>query len=114
MKRLTATLVAGAVVLLAAPVLTGAVVVTALVNDGAPSDSTGAAVPAVTTIPADMLTAYRRAASACPGLSWTVLAAIGTIESDNGQARLPGVASGQNAAGAAGPMQFEAATFARF
>jgi cell wall-associated NlpC family hydrolase len=70
--------------------------------------------PAASRIPAGMLNAYHLAASACPGLSWTVLAAIGTIESDNGQAPLPGVTSGHNAAGAAGPMQFEAATFARY
>jgi membrane-bound lytic murein transglycosylase B len=35
-----------------------------------------------------------------------VLAAIGKIESDHGRARLPGVRSGWNRAGAAGPMQF--------
>jgi cell wall-associated NlpC family hydrolase len=58
--------------------------------------------------------AYRRAATACPGLSWTVLAAIGTIESNNGQSHLPGVTSGHNPAGAAGPMQFEPETFAHY
>lgn len=52
------------------------------------------------------------AAATCPGLSWTVLAAIGTVESMNGQSTLPGVASGSNSAGAQGPFQFEAATFA--
>jgi membrane-bound lytic murein transglycosylase B len=35
-----------------------------------------------------------------------VLAAIGKVESDHGRARLPGVQSGWNPAGAAGPMQF--------
>jgi hypothetical protein len=40
-----------------------------------------------------------------------VLAAIGTIESDNGQSDLPGVHSGANAAGVEGPMHFEPATF---
>jgi membrane-bound lytic murein transglycosylase B len=35
-----------------------------------------------------------------------VLAAVGKIESDHGRSRLPGVRSGWNAAGAAGPMQF--------
>jgi membrane-bound lytic murein transglycosylase B len=34
------------------------------------------------------------------------LAAIGKLESDHGRAWLPGVRSGWNAAGAAGPMQF--------
>jgi hypothetical protein len=57
-------------------------------------------------IPAGYLTLYRRAAPRCPGLSWAVLAAIGKVESDHGRTRLPGVGSGWNAAGAAGPMQF--------
>ena len=61
-----------------------------------------------------MLTLYQQAAATCPGLPWTILAAIGTIESDNGQSDLPGVHSGANAAGAEGPMQFEPATFAAY
>ena len=59
---------------------------------------------------ADIPTGYRRlyllATHRCPGLSWAVLAAIGKLESDHGRARLPGVHSGWNRAGAAGPMQF--------
>src|SRR6202050_3512251 len=39
------------------------------------------------------------------GVPWTILAGIGTVESDNGQTSLPGVHSGQNGFGAAGPMQ---------
>jgi membrane-bound lytic murein transglycosylase B len=35
-----------------------------------------------------------------------VLAAVGKVESDHGRTPLPGVRSGWNAAGAAGPMQF--------
>jgi membrane-bound lytic murein transglycosylase B len=35
-----------------------------------------------------------------------VLAAVGKVESDHGRSRLPGVRSGWNTAGAAGPMQF--------
>ena len=61
-----------------------------------------------------MLVLYQAAAATCPGLPWTVLAAIGTVESDNGQSTLPGVHSGANAAGAEGPMQFEPATFAAY
>jgi hypothetical protein len=57
-------------------------------------------------IPTDYLTLYRRAASRCPGLSWSVLAAVGKVESDHGRSPLPGVRSGWNRAGAAGPMQF--------
>jgi membrane-bound lytic murein transglycosylase B len=36
---------------------------------------------------------------------WPVLAAIGKVESNHGRARLPGVRSGSNWAGACGPMQ---------
>jgi hypothetical protein len=65
-------------------------------------------------IPSAMLSLYRAAAATCAGLPWTVLAAIGTVESDNGQSNLPGVHSGANEAGAEGPMQFEPATFAMY
>jgi hypothetical protein len=61
-----------------------------------------------------MLGLYEEAAATCPGLPWTVLDAIGTIESDNGISNLPGVHSGANSAGAEGPMQFEPATFAAY
>jgi peptidoglycan DL-endopeptidase CwlO len=36
---------------------------------------------------------------------WTILAGIGEVESDDGRSTLPGVHSGQNGFGAAGPMQ---------
>jgi cell wall-associated NlpC family hydrolase len=77
----------------------------------------GDAAPSATAsdnIPATMLTLYQEAATTCPGLPWTVLAAIGTVESGNGTSDLPGVHSGANAAGAEGPMQFEPATFAEY
>ena len=38
-------------------------------------------------------------------LPWSVLAAVGKVESDHGRVRLPGVRSGSNWAGACGPMQ---------
>ncbi|MGH9007700.1 MAG: NlpC/P60 family protein, partial [Acidimicrobiales bacterium] len=56
----------------------------------------------------------RDAAAGCPGLAWSVLGAIGRVESDSGRSSAPGVASGANFAGAEGPMQFEPATFARY
>ncbi len=65
-------------------------------------------------VPARMLRLYAAAAGICPGLPWEVLAAIGTVESANGTASLPGVSGGRNPAGAEGPMQFEPATFAAF
>ncbi|MGH9075514.1 MAG: NlpC/P60 family protein [Acidimicrobiales bacterium] len=78
-------------------------------GDAAPSAT------ATASIPPAMLALYQQAATTCPGLPWTVLAAIGTVESDNGQSNLPGVHSGINFAGVAeGPMQFEPATFAHY
>ncbi len=76
----------------------------------------GGPVPGAATgrIPPAMLALYQEAAATCIGLPWTVLAAIGTVESDNGQSDLPGVHSGANPAGAEGPMQFEPATFAAY
>jgi hypothetical protein len=56
-------------------------------------------------IPAAYLRWYQQAARGCPGLWWTVLAAVGKRESDHGRSPLPGVRSGANWAGAAGPMQ---------
>jgi cell wall-associated NlpC family hydrolase len=80
------------------------------VGVGAPAASSAATAQ----IPSMMLTLYQQAAATCPGLPWTILAAIGTVESDNGQSNLPGVHSGSNGAGAEGPMQFEPATFAAY
>jgi cell wall-associated NlpC family hydrolase len=65
-------------------------------------------------LPGALVAVYQRAATACPGLSWTVLAAIATVESANGTSVLPGVHSGANGAGAEGPMQMEPATFAAY
>jgi hypothetical protein len=71
-----------------------------------PVRQAGPSAAARADIPTDYLRLYRRAAGRCRGLSWSVLAAIGKVESDHGRSRLPGVRSGWNAAGAAGPMQF--------
>jgi hypothetical protein len=59
-------------------------------------------------IPAAYLDLYRAAVNKhCPGLSWTILAGVGKVESNHGRADLPGVRSGLNSAGCcAGPMQF--------
>jgi cell wall-associated NlpC family hydrolase len=69
---------------------------------------------AVQEIPAKYLTLYIDASQTCPGLPWSVLAGIGTVESDNGESSLPGVKSGANSAGAEGPMQILPATFAAY
>jgi membrane-bound lytic murein transglycosylase B len=57
---------------------------------------------------AQYLALYKSAAPTCPGLSWTVLAAIGQVESGHGRNM------GPSSAGAMGPMQFEPATFAAY
>ena len=77
-------------------------------GDSAPSGTAAAHIPAA------MLALYQAAAATCPGLPWTVLAAIGTVESGNGTSELPGVHSGANSAGAEGPMQLEPAIFAAY
>jgi Transglycosylase SLT domain len=57
--------------------------------------------------PADYLQLFQESAARyCPGLSWTVLAAIGQIESADGQNM------GPSTAGALGPMQFLPSTWA--
>jgi cell wall-associated NlpC family hydrolase len=76
------------------------------------SGPTPPSAAAWTDIPTDYLATYQQAALECPGLPWTVLAAIGKIESDHGRSTLPGVHSGANSAGARRPMQFLPATFA--
>jgi len=65
-------------------------------------------------VPSTWETLDRQAAGRCSGLPWSVLAAIGRVESDSGRSTASGVRSGANAAGAEGPMQFEPATFARY
>jgi membrane-bound lytic murein transglycosylase B len=57
---------------------------------------------------AQYLALYRAAAPTCPGLSWTVLAAIGQVETGHGRNQ------STSSAGAQGPMQFEPATFAAY
>ncbi len=61
---------------------------------------------ALADIPVNYLTLYQSGSDSCPGLPWSVLAGIGKVESDHGRSAAPGVASGMNFAGAAGPMQF--------
>ncbi len=102
---------AGGLVLLVALLAAGAGAgIASLLGGG----GTAPSATATSSIPAAMLALYQQAAATCPGLPWTVLAAIGTIESDNGQSTLPGVQSGANSAGAEGDMQELASTFAEY
>ncbi|MDA8283766.1 MAG: NlpC/P60 family protein [Actinomycetota bacterium] len=101
---------AGLVLLIAVVAASAGAGIASLLGGG---DATPSAT-ATANIPPAMLTLYQEAAATCPGLPWTVLAAIGTVESGNGTSNLPGVHSGANSAGAMGPMQFEPATFAEY
>jgi hypothetical protein len=92
-------------------VLTGALL---LPGAATPRFAPRALVSGLAAIPPRYLTWYVGAARTCPGLHWEVLAAIGTIESDNGRSNARGVHHGKNRKGAEGPMQFEPATFREY
>jgi cell wall-associated NlpC family hydrolase len=94
--------------LLAIPVLIGADSFFAT-NAGCSGQQTGTAgqPPAgakAKSIPSNYLSWYKKVGQQY-GVPWTLLAGIGTVESANGTTTLPGVHSGANAFGAAGPMQ---------
>jgi cell wall-associated NlpC family hydrolase len=80
-------------------VLVAVALSTSLLGGGTPSQQ------AQQDIPPRLLPVYQAAADSCPGLPWSVLAAIGKVETDHGRSAAPGVTSGANFAGAAGPMQ---------
>jgi hypothetical protein len=72
------------------------------------SDETAPSAQAVADIPAEFLRAYQGGADRFElgPLGWSILAAIGKVESDHGRSQAPGVRRGQNANGCcAGPMQ---------
>jgi cell wall-associated NlpC family hydrolase len=98
--------------LLAALALGGAATSAGTPGDGGAATAT--APDAGPAIPASWIALEQQAAATCPGLPWSVLGAIGTVESHSGQSQAAGVGSGANAAGAEGPMQFEPATFAAY
>jgi hypothetical protein len=128
MKKIMALLVSGLVASILLPAVIAWAVLPGLLSGGtfasaqpvsappvtASSNGQGVPGPGPTAVPPSMLALYRTAAAMCAGLPWEVLAAIGTVESDNGRSDLPGVHSGANEAGAEGPMQFEPPTFAMY
>ncbi len=68
---------------------------------------------ALSDIPSAYLATYQQAASTY-GVGWEYLAAIGQIESDHGRGPGVGIRSGENSAGAGGPMQFIASTWRQY
>ncbi len=79
-----------------------------VITRAAPIDQAVSSAYARELIPATYLDLYRRAATTCAGLPWTVLAGIGTLETRNGQNVHTSVG------GAQGPMQFLPSTWARW
>jgi hypothetical protein len=73
-----------------------------------PVDQNVSSSYALAAIPMSYLDLYRRAATTCPGLPWTVLAGIGTVETGNGN----NIA--RSTKGAEGPMQFLPSTWAMY
>ncbi len=77
------------------------------------TSTTPGQLPVATSVPTGRPTTYlalyqESAARYCPGLSWTVLAAIGEVESGDG------ANMGPSTAGALGPMQFLPSTWQRW
>jgi peptidoglycan DL-endopeptidase CwlO len=111
-RRLVIIGVIGSSVLLLLGLLTVPLLIvggTSLIFGGDGGGCTGtvtqpAASNAADSIPADYLKWYKIVGQQY-GIPWTILAGIGTEESDNGQSTLEGVHSGANPFGAAGPMQ---------
>jgi cell wall-associated NlpC family hydrolase len=104
------------VAVLGVAVLASAVVGGATSSSGSAPDATasGGVQPRGPSLPDGWAALEQSAAATCPGLSWSVLAAIGAVESDSGRSTAPGVSSGANPAGAEGPFQFEPSTFAAY
>jgi peptidoglycan DL-endopeptidase CwlO len=71
---------------------------------GGPNSQPAASQSAQNSIPSDYLFWFQHVGTQY-GVPWVILAGIGKVESDDGQSNLPGVHSGANAFGAAGPMQ---------
>jgi peptidoglycan DL-endopeptidase CwlO len=73
-------------------------------SGGNAADQPTASQSARNSIPANYLALFQ-SIGAQYKVPWVILAGIGKVESDDGQSNLPGVHSGANAFGAAGPMQ---------
>jgi cell wall-associated NlpC family hydrolase len=70
-----------------------------------PASQPTASANATNSIPSNYLDLYQKAGQDY-GIPWTLLAAVGSMESDHGRSSQPGAKSGENSVGAGGPMQF--------
>jgi cell wall-associated NlpC family hydrolase len=108
---------AGALIAVAVVVLMGLIAAPMLIMGGSSllfesgtgcsaveGDQPTASSDAHDSIPANYLALFQETGSKY-GVPWVILAGIGEVESDDGRSSLPGVRSGANAFGAAGPMQ---------
>lgn len=102
-----AVIAGGGALLLAIIVVCAAAVATLTMSQQSEqAGSVQASQAAVADIPAHYLRLYQQAGTQF-GLDWSIIAAIGKVETDHGRLDAPGVTSGQNAHGCcAGPMQF--------
>ncbi|WP_311931780.1 bifunctional lytic transglycosylase/C40 family peptidase [Microbispora sp. H11081] len=78
--------------------------------EAATADAADVSETAQGDIPQEYLELYKKVGKQV-GVQWNVLAAIGKRETNHGRSTLPGVSSGTNYAGAAGPMQFLISTW---
>jgi hypothetical protein len=105
----------GAVALLTLLMGLAAVTVTGAAPAGAETQSSGVSAAAQKEIPSEYLRYYQQAAGRY-GLDWAILAGIGKVECDHGRDPDPACTheGAVNSAGAGGPMQFIASTWARY
>lgn len=111
MAKIAVTAIGAIVALIAIIAAAVAGVVSAVLGGGNSAASSQPSPAALADIPGNYLALYQQAAATCPGLDWTILAAVGKVETNHGRLDAEGVHSGENSAHAAGPLQFLQPTF---
>ncbi len=116
MRRLGMGMVGATMVLLLAVVLAASVVLAGVNGraNAAPGTGGSAGLPSAgqPAVPTSWELLDQAAAGSCPGLSWSVLAAVGRLATDSGRDGAPWIDAGVSGSGAEGPMGLSAATFA--
>ncbi len=111
MAKIAVTAIGAIIALIAIIAAAVSGVVSAVLGGGDSAASSQPSPAALADIPGNYLALYQQAAATCPGLDWSIVAAVGKVETDHGRLIAPGVHNGENFAGAAGPMQFLQPTF---